>query len=151
MNRIRCDATYTRRIQFFLLDSMTSIAKSLVTAAAALAFAAPAHAGPQYVEIIKQSIQEQCMPNATQLTARKELEPVFGATPVDNKKVCDCATAAFMSDPRLAQIFNGDDAALAPKLRSEPLISYMSVRLTASVFKCIGPELESSLAPVKLP
>ncbi len=128
---------------------MKSLRLALLTAAFAAA-CSPAFATQKAVDSITQSLNDQCVPNATQITARADLEPVFGAHPVDAKKVCDCAVAAFLADPKLKAALMADDTKVSKAMQAEPMKAYMNAKLTGSVFKCISPEIDNSLSAVPL-
>ncbi|CAN5400117.1 hypothetical protein BH09PSE6_BH09PSE6_13000 [soil metagenome] len=132
------------------MRSLSASAPSAVAFSLLALAASPSHAGPKYVEFITKSVNEQCLPNAQQLTSRENLAPVFGPHPVDAQKVCDCATKEFMSDPKLLEIFNGDDAKVNDRIKVEPAMAYVSTRLTTSIFKCIVPAMDESLSGVSL-
>ncbi len=111
---------------------------------------APAQASQKYVDAITKSVSEQCLPNVEKMAALPEIGAIAAQHPVEAAKVCDCAVAAFLADTKLHDVLMTDDKTLQPRTQVDPLKSYMNLRVTTSVYKCLVPELDSTLSGVSL-
>ena len=127
---------------------------------AAVLFAASASAEAQTTGAVNitgaarvaQLVATTCPSFSSRLVDRPELKPLLGPHPVDISAVCACSQKAFVGDRRLQAALNVDEQTLADRMNDDPMRTYLTVRLMASVLACLSPELEKSLAatsPVK--
>jgi hypothetical protein len=101
---------------------------------------------------VAQLVATTCPAFSSRLVDRPELKPLLGPHPIDITAVCACAQKSFVGDRRLQAALNVDEQTLANRMNDDPMRTYLTVRLMASVLACLSPELEKSLAatsPVK--
>lgn len=101
---------------------------------------------------VAQLVANSCPKFSSRIVDRPELKPLLGPHPVDITAVCACSQKSFGGDRRLQSALNVDEQTLSDRMNDDPMRTYLTMRLMASVLACLSPELEKSLAatsPVK--
>lgn len=108
-----------------------------------------AHAAAQAQQVV-QVIMARCPTVVAQLLSRPELTTTTASRPIDPASVCSCTAANFAQDERMRAAFDSEPANIEQKLKSDKFKAYLFSRLLTSVFACLTPELEASLAGASL-
>jgi len=115
-----------------------------------LAQSPPPGQAPTPAARLAKSMGDVCPKMVLELVGRPEMKPVLSARPVDALAVCACTERSFLADQRMQAFVNVDEQTLKARIGSEQFKSYMIVRLFNSVFGCLAPALDASLAAMPL-
>ena len=106
------------------------------------ASAQPAAELPRAIRLIS----TLCPGHVTQMVQRRELAMVLQARPIDIARVCACSAQVMAADRNLVRHLDVDVNTQMERMRVDRTKSYVTARLLQSVFVCMAPELDASLA-----
>jgi len=110
--------------------------------AAAPASAQPAAELPRAIRLIS----TLCPGHVAKMVQRRELAMALQARPIDIPRVCGCSAEVMAADRNLVRHLDVDVPTQMERMRVDRTKSYVTARLLQSVFVCLAPELDASLA-----
>jgi len=100
---------------------------------------------PITAETVRNSFSAMCKPMISEIINRqKNLLPFVNAEQL-GETACTCTTARAFSDTRINGILNLPEQELESRLKSQSFRSYLMGRLMASLYGCLGGDINEQL------
>lgn len=97
------------------------------------------------------ALNSRCAAEVPSLFSSPDFAAILQEHPMDNHKICACATTMMLSDKVMRDYLNAEQQTLMQRLGSAQFRAYASLRFTGAMFTCSAPEIDALLAKSVLP